>query len=460
VVVNRGDRPIEWNGIRWDAHSLSFHPGPKGEYSVVRFTALVAGDYTIHAQFKGIDEKATTDVHVLRQGQSLFDAFILVHGFGRESTFDHETNLEKGETLDFVVGYGNGQYDYDSTGLKATVTGPDGVTHDAAKQTDDWRYGYLQPGEHPKASTFRAYDKEQTGGASEDQLLDLGNRQAWTWLVEHVDKLLTENGIDLYRQDFNIDPLPFWQGNDAPDRQGITENKHVVGYLAYWDELRRRHPNMLIDSCASGGRRNDLETMRRSVPLWRSDYAYEPIGHQCMTYGISMWLPFHGTGTVADEGAPYYGGGATPIHPYAFWSNAAPSLGSGIDIRQKGIDYPTLRRLFEEWRSIGPYYYGDFYPITPWTRQDDNWIAWQYNRPEHGDGVIQAFRRPKSADDSATLKLRGLHPKAHYRIEVIDGATLVEATTLTGKDLMQIGVTIKLSARPVAAVLRYSTVAG
>ena len=86
--------------------------------------------------------------------------------------------------------------------------------------------------------------------------------------------------------------------DDTEDRQGITEIKHVTGYLAYWDELRRRHPDMLIDSCASGGRRNDLETMRRAVPLWRSDYAFEPVGHQCMTYGISLWLPFHGTGTV------------------------------------------------------------------------------------------------------------------------------------------------------------------
>ena len=59
---------------------------------------------------------------------------------------------------------------------------------------------------------------------------------------------------------------------------------------------------MLIDSCASGGRRNDLETMRRAVPLWRSDYAFEPIGQQCMTYGIRLWLPYHGTGTVASSG--------------------------------------------------------------------------------------------------------------------------------------------------------------
>jgi len=104
-------------------------------------------------------------------------------------------------------------------------------------------------------------------GGAKGGLLNLGNDTVRKWLTEHVDRLLKEQGIDLYRQDFNIDPLGYWRGADAPDRQGISEIRHVTGYLAYWDELRRRHPNMLIDSCASGGRRNDLETMRRAVPL-------------------------------------------------------------------------------------------------------------------------------------------------------------------------------------------------
>ena len=65
--------------------------------------------------------------------------------------------------------------------------------------------------------------------------------------------------------------------------------------------------------------------MRRAVPLWRSDYAYEATGHQCMTYGLSLWLPYHGTGTVFTRNASYYGSGRTPVEPYAFWSNAGQS---------------------------------------------------------------------------------------------------------------------------------------
>jgi alpha-galactosidase len=289
------------------------------------------------------------------------------------------------------------------------------------------------------------------GGAG-GGLLNLGDPNAREWLTNHIDKLLTEQGIDLYRQDFNMDPLGHWRGNDAPDRQGITEIKHVTGYLAYWDELRRRHPNMLIDSCASGGRRNDVETMRRAVPLWRSDYAYEATGHQCMTYGISLWLPYHGTGTVASAAAPYYGGGYTAVEPYAFWSNAAPSLGCGIDVRVKEIDYNAFRELYNQWRKVSRYYYGDFYPLTPWTRDNTAWMAWQFDCPEIGEGVIQAFRRSNSIYESARLPLKGLDASARY---VVADSDQDKPQEVSGRELMEKGAHVEIHDRPGAAIVMY-----
>jgi alpha-galactosidase len=293
------------------------------------------------------------------------------------------------------------------------------------------------------------------GGAG-GGLLNLGDDQARTWLIEHIDGLLTSEGIDLYRQDFNMDPLDYWRKNDAPDRQGITEIKHVTGYLAYWDELRRRHPNLLIDSCASGGRRNDLETMRRAVPLWRSDYAFEPTGHQSMTYGISLWLPYHGTGTVATLNAPYYGSGATPVEPYAFWSNVGPSLVCGFDLRVKELDYAALRKLIGQWRQITPNYYGDYYPLTPTNRDDTRWIGWQFDRPEVGQGMLQVFRRPQSYYESARLKLQGLDPGARYTVTDLNQPDAPRE--LTGKELGETGLLVQISDMPGAAVLTYRRV--
>jgi alpha-galactosidase len=277
------------------------------------------------------------------------------------------------------------------------------------------------------------------GQDGEQKLLNLGNDEARQWLTDHVSKTLTEQGIDLYRQDFNMDPLPYWRRNDAPDRQGITEIRHITGYLAYWDALLQQHPNMLIDSCASGGRRNDLETLRRAVPLLRSDYIIEPIGNQCHTYALSFWVPFYGTGTGA-------------IDPYMFRSVMCPSFTACFDMRNKEANWDLARKLLGEWRKITPCMLGDYYPLTPYSLTNDAWIGWQFDRPEEGDGVIQVFRRGDSIYRAAELKLHGLDAKKEYAITDMD---TIKVTKATGRELMEQGITIEITQKPGAALLAY-----
>ena len=288
-------------------------------------------------------------------------------------------------------------------------------------------------------------------------LLNLGNPAARKWLTNHVDRLMRDQGIDLYRQDFNMDPLALWRGNDAKDRQGITEIRHITGYLAHFDELLKRRPGMMIDSCASGGRRNELETMRRAVPLWRSDYAYNPSGMQCLTYGISLWLPYHGTANIARGDAGYYARksdrAAAPVEPYAFWSTCAPANNFVFDMRSRDIDYDALRRLFAQRRKIAPNYYGDYYPLTPYSQRTDAWMAWQFNRPAAGKGMVQAFRRAAARKASASLKLRGLDPKAQYKLtELVSGRTW----KARGSDLLSGGLNVSIPAKPGAAIIVYA----
>jgi alpha-galactosidase len=160
-----------------------------------------------------------------------------------------------------------------------------------------------------------------------------------------------------------------------------------------------------------------------------------------MTYGISLWLPFQGTGTVAARNAPYYGSGPTPVDPYAFWSNAAPSLGCGIDIRVKELDYDKLRQLFSQWRELAPNYYGDFYPLTPWSRDDSAWIGWQFDRPESGQGIVQVFRRERSFYETAHLKLHGLNPAARYVFQPLEDRT--QEQVYPGRDLLETGLPVR-----------------
>ncbi|HPG70277.1 MAG TPA: NPCBM/NEW2 domain-containing protein [Candidatus Hydrogenedentes bacterium] len=283
---------------------------------------------------------------------------------------------------------------------------------------------------------------EWVHGGAGGGLLDLGNPEARQWLTDHIDALLTEQGIDVYRQDFNIDPLPYWCAADAPDRQGITEIRHVTGYLAYWDELIRRHPSLLIDSCASGGRRNDLETLRRAVPLLRSDWYAGEAGQQGHTYGLALWLPFQGTGVISQKDA--YWIRSSMVAEFTFGPDAA-----GLDV----IDFKRFAGLVEDWRKLAPSFYGDFYPLTPYSLDEDVWMAWQYDCPERGGGAVQVFRRANCIYDSARLPLHGIEPKGTYTVVNLD--TPDAPMTISAHELAADGLPVTMPNKPGAAIILY-----
>ncbi len=110
--------------------------------------------------------------------------------------------------------------------------------------------------------------------------MNLGDESAWNYCFDTLAELIEKLNLHYYRQDFNILPLPYWRKNDTQDRIGISEIKHIMGLYRLWDALLERFPHLMIDNCASGGRRIDIETLRRSVPLWRSD-AQCPANYRC-----------------------------------------------------------------------------------------------------------------------------------------------------------------------------------
>jgi len=270
-------------------------------------------------------------------------------------------------------------------------------------------------------------------------LLDLGDPEARRWLTDHISGMIEQEGISIYRQDFNMDPLPYWRATDSPDRQGIHEIRHIEGLYAFWDELQARHPGLIIDNCASGGRRIDLETVSRSIPLWRTDYQYfEPNGYQCHTYGLSLYLPCSGTGNDQPD-------------PYAFRSSMNAALVLGWNLYLPDFPVEQAQRLIAEFKQVRPFFYGDYYPLTGHSISDDVWMAYQFHREDLNAGMFLAFRRPESPDPSIQLKLRALHPEARYALTFEDTGI---QQTLTGQKLST-GFEVTLEDAPGSLLVTY-----
>jgi alpha-galactosidase len=127
-----------------------------------------------------------------------------------------------------------------------------------------------------------------------------------------------------------------------------------------------------------------------------------------------------------------------------------------------------MRTMIAQLKKVRPYYYGDYYPLLPCSFNSDcttdagnersaafEWAAWQFNRPDEGDGMVQAFRRDKSAEPTKDLRLRGLDPTATYQVTDLDAGV---ASNVSGSDLMQQGMHVEVKGQPGAAIIFYKKV--
>ena len=281
-------------------------------------------------------------------------------------------------------------------------------------------------------------------------LFNLGIPEARQFLIDFISARIDEFGLGCYRQDFNMDPLPFWRAADKSDRQGISEIRHIEGLYAFWDGLRRRHPHLIIDNCASGGRRLDIETVGRATPFWRTDGPRDAIAHQCHTYGLMSWVPL--SATSQDR----------PGDDYEFRSSMCSSLclnwwvSGDVPAERVPATFPFAwaRTILQQYLQIRPYYYGDYYPLTGYSQAKDLWMGYQMDRPGEGDGMVVALRRPESPYESARFPLKGLNATAIYQV-----TTQGEEGTreYSGSQLIQDGLPVNLKSSPGSAVIIYKT---
>ena len=286
--------------------------------------------------------------------------------------------------------------------------------------------------------------------------VNLGEPAACDWVIETVSRLIRENKLDIYRQDFNINPLPIWQEHDAPDRQGVTEAKYVAGFYRFWDTIRARFPNVLIENCAGGGRRLDFRTASYSHSYCRTDYALYHRGPQQVTAMQNVTV-----NSLAYQ--PFQGSETTPasfFDDYAFFSSAcAGTVFTPSDWNAGIVQNPFtpeqtvwLKKVFAVADRMRPFFMGDFYPLTDarvpvpragwWDKGDPEekrWCAYQMHRADLDAGFVLCFRRLDTPNPVFAASLGGVDPRATYEVELYDGVR----ETVSGERLRALRVELR-----------------
>lgn len=231
---------------------------------------------------------------------------------------------------------------------------------------------------------------------STSYLLDMGNDEARCWITDYISDFIQKFGVDVYRQDFNIESLPYWKANDAPDRQGVTEMKYIEGLYAYLAGLRKKNPGLILDNCAGGGRRLDYEMLGYALPLWRSDYqcfdTYETTPCQIQTDGLCRWVPLNGTGVQS-----------RPDDTYSFRSNLAYAV--QFPFASNSVQWHA--KMLADFHAAQPYFAGDYYKLTDGDiTSSSTWYVYEQLREDLNGGFVMAFRREKCYSNTAMVSLR------------------------------------------------------
>ena len=257
---------------------------------------------------------------------------------------------------------------------------------------------------------------------------NIGNEECFQWTLGRILSFMEKHNVDMYREDNNCDPRKCWDvfsSREGKNRKGIVENKSVVAHYRLWDSIiaycARTGKDTFVDSCASGGGRNDLESLRRGIPLMRSDADRTTTALRLsMGTAFNRWVPFQGAACV-EQSEQLAVDGKHDV--YIFRASYNPILNLSAQwVQDPNTDFELIRFGLREWGTVKDYLLKDFYLLTPWNGPEDrtHWTSYVYFDPEKDSGVLFAFRMEEAAEQSCLHRLTMLNPGRTYELRDAD----------------------------------------
>jgi hypothetical protein len=218
--------------------------------------------------------------------------------------------------------------------------------------------------------------------------------------------------------------------------------EQTLAYYRLHEDLLRSHPDLLLENCMGGGNILDFGVLQR-FHLFSLTDLYDPLANRQAIYGATFPFP-------ARYGEGYMKEAAGVSYHYQFRSYMMGYWALSVDTTRWPADkVEACKRDIAAYKKIRPILRnGNVYHILP---QPDgwHWDGMEYFDPESGRGVVFVFR-PDSPDSSQVISLKGLDPKAGYRVNFEDTS---ETFTRSGKELMESGLRISLAERQSSALV-------
>ncbi|MFI1953264.1 alpha-galactosidase [Streptomyces xinghaiensis] len=248
------------------------------------------------------------------------------------------------------------------------------------------------------------------GAARSQQVLDLARPEAYAYILQRLDELLTTYPIGYLKWDHNRDLVE--AGHRPTGRAGVHGQTLAVYRLL--DELRRRHPDVEIESCSSGGARVDLGILERTDRVWVSD-CIDALERQRIQRWTNALIPLELMGTHVGSGTAHT---TDRRHPLDFRAGTALFGHFGIEWDLTRAEPTDVERL-AEWVAL----YKELRPLL----HSGTAVHADHPDPSHelhgvvaGDGSEAVYALVATATSAnyptGAVRLPGLDPDAVYRV--------------------------------------------
>ncbi len=119
-------------------------------------------------------------------------------------------------------------------------------------------------------------------------LLDLCNKDVRDYIVDEMSKIIDETKLDYIKWDMNRYMTDMYSSHIP--HQGMFFHTYTLGLYEVLFRLRNKYPNILIETCSSGGNRFDLGMLSFGPQIWTSDNT-DPISRLTIQKGMSYFYP-------------------------------------------------------------------------------------------------------------------------------------------------------------------------
>lgn len=262
-------------------------------------------------------------------------------------------------------------------------------------------------------------------------VLDMSRQEVVDYLFGLMSHIIQDAKLDYIKWDMNRNITEMY-GADLPANQQLEfSHRYILGVYDLYDRLTKAFPDVLFESCASGGGRFDLGMMYYAPQAWCSDDtdAVERIKIQDGTsygYTPSMWgahvsaVPNDQVGrlTSIDMRAKvaYFGAFGYELDVTELSDEEQAT------IKQQVAFYKQYRKLFQ---------FGTFYRLeTPDT--SDNVYGWETVSHDKQTAIGMRYQILNGANPAyIRYYFKGLDPERRYTVndgsEVFSGAELMNA---------------------------------